>query len=80
MLVVIKRFMEHLLREYDKQKQVGNAEFQQLGVQVKQQVKQMIDNQQYEVALPIISQLIQLLPSDLEVIRLKQQILTKMNE
>lgn len=80
MLVVIKRFMEHLLREYDKQKQVGNAEFQQLGVQVKQQVKQMIDNQQYDVALPIVSQLIQLLPNDLEVIRLKQQILTKMNE
>ncbi len=80
MLVVIKRLMEHLLREYDKKNRVVNAEFQQLGVQVKQQVKQMIDNQQYEVALPIISQLIQLLPSDLEVIRLKQQILTKMNE
>ena len=77
MLVVIKRLMEYLLKEYDKKSRVVNQEFQQLGVQVKQQVKQMIANHQYEAALPIVAQLLQLIPDDLELVRLKQKILVE---
>ncbi|MBO8464355.1 MAG: hypothetical protein IAC13_10530, partial [Firmicutes bacterium] len=77
MLVVIKRLMEYLLKEYDRKHRVVNQEFQQLGVQVKQQVKQMIENHQYEAAFPIVTQLLQLIPDDLELVRLKQKILVE---
>ncbi|HIS61311.1 MAG TPA: glycosyltransferase [Candidatus Scybalomonas excrementigallinarum] len=78
MLVVIKRLMEHLLREYDRVHSSITPEFQQLGEQVKEQVRQMMQIGQYETALPIVSQLVQLMPNDLEVLRLKQNILLHM--
>ena len=78
MLVVIKRLMEHLLREYDRVHSFITPEFQQLGEQVKEQVRQMMQIGQYETALPIVSQLVQLMPNDLEVLRLKQNILLHM--
>lgn len=79
MLVVVKRYMEYLLQEYDKKQRAGNEEFQQLGAQVKLQIKQMIAQNQYEGALPILMQLLSLMPNDLELLRLKQKILTGMD-
>ncbi|MBS4931988.1 MAG: hypothetical protein KH020_11850, partial [Clostridiales bacterium] len=76
MLVAIKRYMEYLLKEYDEKRKAGNEEFRQLGAQVKIQIKQMIAQRQYGVALPILMQLLSLMPNDLELLRLKQMILT----
>lgn len=80
MLVVVKRYMEYLLQEYDKKQRAGNEEFQQLGAQVKLQIKQMMKQNQYEGALPILMQLLSLMPNDLELLRLKQKILLQMNQ
>ena len=76
MIVVIKRLMEYLLKRCDQEHSAISPEFQQLGQQVKEQVKDMMQKGLYGAAFPVVTQLAQLLPNDLEVLRLKQNILT----
>ncbi len=52
-----------------------SAEFEILGNQVKQVLHGLIANQQWEEAYGVNSQLVALLPNDLEILRLKQEIL-----
>lgn len=55
------------------------AEFQVLAGQMKEALKSMIENQQYTEALPIILQLSPLLPEDLELLRMRQNVLQNIN-
>ena len=49
-------------------------EFQMLAKQMKAALKTMLKNKQYQDAQPIVTQLLQLLPGDLELLRIKQKI------
>ncbi len=51
-----------------------SAEFQMLAKQMKAALKTMLINKQYQDAQPIVTQLLQLLPEDLELLRIKQKI------
>ena len=55
------------------------AEFQMLAGQMKEALKAMIEKQQYAEALPIILQLSPLLPEDLELLRMRQNVLQNIN-
>lgn len=55
--------------------QPTSAEFASLGGQVKQMLHGLMANQQWQEAYGVNAQLIALLPDDLEVLRLKQEIL-----
>lgn len=55
------------------------AEFQMLAGQMKEALKSMIENHQYTEALPIILQLSPLLPEDLELLRMWQNVLQNIN-
>ena len=54
--------------------QTENPEFQQLAVQMKAAVNIMLDNRQYQEAATIMAQLTQLLPDDLELLKLRQKL------
>ena len=52
----------------------SKEEFQKLAKQTKQALKEMITNGQYQEALSVVTQLSVLLPDDLELLRLRQNI------
>lgn len=54
--------------------QTGNPEFQQLAVQMKAAIEEMLKKGQAQEAAGIIEQLLPLLPDDLELLRLKQRV------
>ena len=54
---------------------VTSEEFMGLGSQVKQILLGLIESGQWTEAYTVVNQLIKLLPEDLEVLRLKQEIL-----
>ncbi len=51
-----------------------SEEFERLGAQVKQMIKDLIGENRYIDAFPLIQQLSSLLPKDLEVVRLRQKL------
>lgn len=55
------------------------AEFQMLAGQMKEALRSMIEKKQYTEALPIILQLSPLLPEDLELLRMRQNVLRMIN-
>lgn len=68
-----------LLRHLEGQKQQADngvpGEFQILGTQVKQVLRRLIDAKQWDEAYGVAAQLLTLLPDDLEVLQMKQEIL-----
>ena len=60
------------------QPEQANPEFLALGTQVKYIVRSLIQENRYEDALPFIQQLSTLLPKDLEVVRLRQELWSHM--
>lgn len=66
-----------LLEDFDKNKtQVSNTEFTQLGEQVKEQIRVLISQGQYVAAYQILMRLMQMIPDDMELLKLKQQIIS----
>lgn len=72
---VLKKLTGYMQKQIDAPPVVANPEFAVLGQQVKASVRQMIEKKQYREAMAIIGQLENLLPNDLEVLRMKQRIL-----
>lgn len=70
---VIRRMLSIIADEINQPEQV-NPEFLALGAQVKNIVRSLIQQNRYEDALPFIQQLSTLLPKDLEVVRLRQEL------
>ena len=54
------------------------TEFQMLAKQMKAALKKMLKNKQYQDAQPIVTQLLQLLPEDLELLRIRQKLIRSM--
>lgn len=70
------RIIGKLLKDFEKHKtQTSNIEFAQLGEQVKTQIKMLVSQGQYMEAYPILMKLIQMLPNDTELLKLKQHII-----
>lgn len=72
---VLKKLTGYVQKQIEAPPVATNPEFGLLGRQVKESVRQMIGKRQYREALAVIGQLEALLPGDLEVLRMKQQIL-----
>ncbi len=75
MSVVVSRLSEYLEEIMAESQHTTSEEFMVLGRQVKQMLFGLIENRQWQAAYGIIEQLTSLLPDDLEVLRLKQEIL-----
>lgn len=74
---VIRRMLSIIADEINQPEQ-ANPEFIALGAQVKNIVQSLIQEERYEDALPFIQQLSTLLPKDLEVVRLRQELWSHM--
>lgn len=57
-----------------------NEEFLELSIKMKAALKTMVEKQQYTEAASIIDQLSQILPDDLELLRIRQELLRKSSE
>lgn len=74
---VIRRMLSMISDEINQPEQ-ANPEFLALGTQVKNIVRSLIQEERYEDAQPFIQQLSTLLPKDLEVVRLRQELWSQM--
>lgn len=74
---VIRRMLSMISDEINQPEQ-ANPEFLALGTQVKNIVRSLIQEERYEDAQPFIQQLSTLLPKDLEVVRLRQELWSHM--
>jgi len=74
---VIRRMLSIIADEINQPEQ-ANPEFLALGTQVKNIVRSLIQEERYEDAQPFIQQLSTLLPKDLEVVRLRQELWSQM--
>ncbi len=71
----VGQLLGYLEEEMAKPQQAVSEEFAILGGQVKQVLRGLIDGGQWEEAYVVAGQLMSLLPEDLEVLRMKQEIL-----
>ena len=58
----------------------AGEEFRILAGQMKQSLSTLVEQRQYVQALSVMQQLCPLLPEDLELLRIRQQLFTKMDE
>ncbi len=58
----------------------ADGEFRSLGAQVKKMIRDLIQEGQYMEAVPLIQQLSTLLPKDLDVLRLRQELWTYLTD
>ena len=72
-IIRLSDYMEEALKE---PVQPASEEFAALGGQVKQMLMGLVENGQWPEAYGVTEQLTALLPEDLEILRLKQLILT----
>ena len=72
---VVKEFTKYIIYLADKPVQNAGEEFQTLSIQMKDILISMIEKKQYKEAAEIFTQLIRLLPEDLELLRVKQKLL-----
>ena len=72
---VIREVTRHMATRMAAPKQAVGEEFRTLAVQMKGALKTMIDSGQYEEALSVITQLTPLLPEDLDLLRMRQNVL-----
>lgn len=75
---VIREVLRLLTHEVENPAETAGAEFQTLAAQMKEAVKGMIEQGQYQEALSVVSQLFPLLPEDMELFRLHQQLLAQL--
>lgn len=73
--VAVSGLTKHLKELLKNPPRPASPEFEILGAQVKQVLHGLMENRQWEEAYGVNSQLVSLLPDDLEVLRLKQEIL-----
>lgn len=73
--IAVSGLTKHLNDQLKNPPHPTSPEFEILGAQVKQVLHGLMENQQWEEAYGVNSQLVALLPDDLEVLRLKQEIL-----
>lgn len=73
--VAVSGLTKHLNELLKNPPRPASAEFEILGNQVKQVLHGLMANQQWEEAYGVNAQLVTLLPDDLEILRLKQEIL-----
>ncbi len=71
----VGQLLRYLEEEIQSPKQAVPEEFMLLGEQVKQVLRGLIDGGQWTEAYGVMGQLLSLLPDDLEVLRMKQEIL-----
>ncbi len=76
---VIRRLLSMISDEIN-QPEPTNPEFLTLASQVKQTVQYLLQENRCEEALPLVEQLSTLLPKDLEVVRLRQELWSRMGE
>ena len=58
----------------------AGEQFQRIAEQMKSTFVLLIGQQQYKEAVSVMEQLCRLLPEDLELLRLRQELLLKLNE
>lgn len=75
MTVVIKKLSRYLEEKMSVSGPAVSEEFAALGRQVKQVLYGLMENKQWQEAYGVVNQLAALLPEDLEVLKLKQEIL-----
>lgn len=80
MTSVIREMIRQMSVKINHPVQNAGEEFQALALQMKDALKSMIANKQYTDALPIILQLSPLLPEDLELLRMRQDVLGEIAE
>lgn len=73
--VAVSGLTKYLNEQLKNPPQPASPEFASLGGQVKQMLRKLMENQQWQEAYGVNAQLLSLLPDDLEVLRLKQEIL-----
>lgn len=76
MTIVVGQLTQHLTEQIEKPPKVVSEEFAALGKQVKGVLSGLMEKGQWEEAYGVTAQLIPLLPDDLEVLRMKQIILS----
>ena len=74
---VIREFLRILGNDTGNPAETAGAEFQELAVQMKEALGLMVRNGQYQQAMSVVSQLLPLLPEDMELLKLQQQLLDK---
>lgn len=79
MTVVIKKLSRYLEEKMSASGPAVSEEFAALGRQVKQVLCGLMENKQWQEAYGVVNQLAALLPEDLEVLKLKQEILRQSN-
>ena len=79
MTVVIKKLSRYLEEKMSASGPAVSEEFAALGRQVKQVLYGLMENKQWQEAYGVVNQLAALLPEDLEVLKLKQEILRQSN-
>lgn len=77
---VIREVLRLLKNEVEHPAPAAGAEFQQLAVQMKAALRGMIENGQYTEAMSVLSQLIPLLPGDMELVKMQQILLEKVRD
>lgn len=78
--IAVSGLTKYLNEQLKNPPQPTSAEFASLGGQVKQMLHGLMANRQWQEAYGVNAQLIALLPDDLEILRLKQEILTSITE
>lgn len=76
---IIGRLSEYIQEQTAEPKQPASDEFVLLGMQVKQVLAGLIENEQWGEAYGVVNQLVTLLPDDLEILKYKQEIVRHMN-
>ena len=71
----ISQLLQHLEEQKHRTDNGAPEEFQVLGTQVKQVLRGLIDAKQWDEAYGVAAKLLPLLPDDLEVLQMKQEIL-----
>ena len=75
MTSVVREVIRQICIKAETPAQNTGEEFQMLAQQMKEALRTMIDNADYTQALPMIQQLTPLLPEDLELLRMRQNVL-----
>lgn len=75
---VIREILRLLKNEIEYPAPAAGAEFEQLAVQMKAALKGMAAGGQYEEAMSVLSQLLPLMPNDMELLKMQQTLLEKL--
>lgn len=77
MTSVVNEIIRYLKQDMNHPPVNAGTEFEQLAVQMKEALRGMIQAGQYEQASPVVEQLLPLLPEDLELLKMRQAILSR---